>query len=572
MKTPRRTFLIGFILLGLLLPAACSPKSTDKTAGMGNTNGNIANMGFSVTDGDWIYFLHQEGEGSLYKMKKNGTEESQIIAGPAMFLNVVDGWIYYVDQKADSKVYRIRPDGTERTLVVDAAASYLISDGAMLYYISGKEADEKPERKIYRCKLDGTEPTLISATPAAQFNLVGEFIYYVGGEDRQVHRIKTDGTSDQVLGDAKPGGIIVQGDTIFYVNELEETRQLWSMKTDGTGAARLSEDQVTTFNVSGDWIWYAHPKDEMMSFEFKKMKLDGSEPALVNEDQPIILNIHGDLLAYLQMDFATFSIKEIFVNIDGSNRKEFTITKTGGEPQGSYDDIPMGETVKAEDLWIDVKSVYSSNLRQAMDPANDDPNLDEIGETTHLFVTFEVTNDRAEPVELYRRVGIIDSEGDNEMFIWTPLTDLTDRADLVRDTHYLAPSEYTESLVIPPGETRTIQASGAVNKRFEGDIRFGIFDPDQQPVAAIIVPVEPDRFVTPEEAERTAAKYVAQQTALVPLPLVRTALDGTSQVFFVFEYQVTPQEKAYLLVDRVQGTVYRGELKGEQIIPTEPAE
>lgn len=567
MKHRHGTRVMFALTLGLLLLMACSPKAEQKTAGMGNTNGNITNMGFSVTDGDWIYFLHQQEEGSLYKMKKNGTEESQIIAEPAMFLNVVDGWIYYV-HSTEAKVYRIKPDGTERTLVVDAPSSYLISDGTMLYYLSNAISNEKPEQKIYRCKLDGTEPVLICATPAAQFNLVGDVIYYIGGEDRQIHRIKTDGTGDQVLGATKPGSIIVMGETIFYLNDPQEAKELWSMKTDGTGAVRLSEDEMTTFNVSGDWIWYSHPKDEMMSLEFKKMKLDGSEATLVNEDQPIILNIHGDFLAYLQMDFTTFSIKETFVRVDGSQRKEFTITQAGGGPQEGYSIVQMGEPVKSDDLWIDVKSVYSSNLRLAMDPANDDPNLDEIG-NTHLFITFEVTNDSAEAVELYRRVGIIDSDDNSETYIWTGLTDLTDRLDIVETSNYLPQSEYQESLVIPPGETRTIQASGVMDKSISGGIPFGLFSRDQQPVAAINLSINPESFLTPEDARELAVSQISDRTALVPLPLVRAPLEGRDLVFYVFEYQVTPQEKIYLLVDREHGGLYRGELKDGQIIPKE---
>lgn len=88
--------ILSVLILVLLLFMACSPRAEENTAGMGNTNGNIANMGFSVTDGDWIYFLHQQGVGSLYKMKLDGTGDSPIIDEPGMFLNAVDGWIYYV--------------------------------------------------------------------------------------------------------------------------------------------------------------------------------------------------------------------------------------------------------------------------------------------------------------------------------------------------------------------------------------------------------------------------------------------------------------------------------------------
>lgn len=161
---------------------------------------------------------------------------------------------------------------------------------------------------------------------------------------------------------------IASGDRIFYTDSPEEG-QIWSMGIDGSGAARLSEDKVAAFNVSGDWIYYSHPKDEMMSIEFKKMKRDGSEASRVNEDRPVVINVHEDLLGYLQFDLATFSMSEVFVRTDGSGRKEFIMTPENSMPERPEDDpvnegeetFMKNEKVSGHGMTVTVDRVFTTN-------------------------------------------------------------------------------------------------------------------------------------------------------------------------------------------------------------------
>lgn len=133
MKRRCAMVLLMTLIFGLILPMGCASKAEETKAGLGNSNANITNMGMSVADGDWIYFLNAKEDGALYKMKKDGTEEARISKDKAVFLNFLDGYIYYCNGTEGSRIYRIKPDGTERNLVSDLPSLYLISDGPWLY-------------------------------------------------------------------------------------------------------------------------------------------------------------------------------------------------------------------------------------------------------------------------------------------------------------------------------------------------------------------------------------------------------------------------------------------------------
>lgn len=76
---------------------------------------------FVQEDGEWIYYLDDTDFGNLYKVKKDGTYQSQVSEIQAAEFLIVGDWVYYIKSKAifhgEGDLYRIRKDGTENQLL-----------------------------------------------------------------------------------------------------------------------------------------------------------------------------------------------------------------------------------------------------------------------------------------------------------------------------------------------------------------------------------------------------------------------------------------------------------------------
>lgn len=450
-------------------------------------------------------------------------------------------------------------------------------DREWIYTIGYSETDDPDTGgRLHRCKFDGSERTQLGEAAAAQFNLVDDTIFYIDAEDKSVHKMKTDGSEDASVGDVKAGTIIASGDRIFYTDSPEEG-QIWSMGIDGSGAARLSEDKVAAFNVSGDWIYYSHPKDEMMSIEFKKMKRDGSEASRVNEDRPVVINVHEDLLGYLQFDLATFSMSEVFVRTDGSGRKEFIMTPENSMPERPEDDpvnegeetFMKNEKVSGHGMTVTVDRVFTTNLN----PSDAHQKERFFGGANRidkfLYITFTVTNDGEEPLNMNDRVVIQgkNTEDGGEYILWLNLADVTDRMEEVREKEYLMDTDYEEYLVIQPKETRILQTSGIIMPDGSSPLTLSLFE--GYPYASMHI--EPDAeiaAVRPAEAMNILNTWLADSDLKVnPLKHRLTGKGTAMQLLYPFEVRDSEDKVVYYVVNGLTREIYTGEQSEDGVIP-----
>ena len=82
----------------------------------GNTQGNIVNCGYAAQDGDWIYYCSPNKK-YIYKIKKDGSGETQLNCENSSFINIYDNMIYYTD--SNCRIHRMRTDGKGKELFCD---------------------------------------------------------------------------------------------------------------------------------------------------------------------------------------------------------------------------------------------------------------------------------------------------------------------------------------------------------------------------------------------------------------------------------------------------------------------
>jgi hypothetical protein len=381
--------------------SACMPSSQPVTK-MGNSNANIVNGGMSITDGDWIYFWNNANEGHLYRMKTDGTQESEICEDTPYYMNLHEGWIYFVNGSDNRKIYRIKTDGTDRQLLNETSASNLIIYNGWMYFMDvTNPTDNENYARIFKAKLDGSEKEMISSTPAQNFNLDKAWIFFLSMKDNQLMKVRTNGSDEKKISDVPMMSFQISDNSGYYVDI--ENRFLWKMTLEGKNAIKLSDKKVMAFNAGSEWIFYTSIKDEL-SHEFEKMKNDGSESVKINDDAPLGINVVNDWLFYLNMEPENFIFTEVLMKSDGTNRKEY-IANNNFEPP-VIDRYQVEDEVEVAGLSVKVLNAYSTNLLENKELGSDTQLYDSVETTCCFFIRFIATNKDNVSINLQERLGL----------------------------------------------------------------------------------------------------------------------------------------------------------------------
>lgn len=257
--------------------------------GRGNSAGNIMNLGIVVEKDEWIYYLSDNDDGKLYKVKKDGSNRTKVSDDNGMYLNIVGDFLYYCNLSDDGKLYKIKIDGTERTKLSDDVAEQIIVDKYWIYYTNS--SDESIN--LYKIKTDGTSRTKLNSDITLNPNLENGYIYYVNALDSKIYKVKTDGSGRAKVSDEITGFISVDNGWIYYSNA--EDAKIYKIKTNGTGKVAMMGQSGMFLNVQNGWLYYTDLETEGHLY---KMNLAGTTKAAVISHGAVFYSIIGDNIYY----------------------------------------------------------------------------------------------------------------------------------------------------------------------------------------------------------------------------------------------------------------------------------
>ncbi len=230
----------------------------------GNTNGNAANMGLAVRQGEWIVFSDMADDAYL-KATKDGGRHCVVLmedladtyaclnligdrldyvsttygdvntlyineevamptwSGQTYCLQSVKGDLWFVDESGDGRIYRVNPQTGEETAV-----------GSHKAYVSG----------------------VTDAASYTTFSVDGEFVYYAAADDgNSLYRVNLANGEETRLTDTAVGMLIAEQGTVLYTLPKENGR-LYCLTADGR-VYPVTKEGVSTFNTDGTRLWYA---------------------------------------------------------------------------------------------------------------------------------------------------------------------------------------------------------------------------------------------------------------------------------------------------------------------------
>ncbi|WP_446897204.1 cell wall-binding repeat-containing protein [Clostridium sp. LBM24168] len=282
------------------------------------TNGqNINNQKEYMRNAKYSKLMILGGEGAIKESCANILNDKAVEI-PSTNENMSDymekgEWYYYQD--STGSIYKVKTDGTKTVLV------------------SKCEPSSDPTQKCYRWLLTVRDGWVYYK------DVWGDPKYMQSvGKNNELHRVKTDGTSDTVILSAEVinGGTII-GDWIYY-NDLDN---FYRIRLDGTDNA-LVEDNMDASNVvsDGSHIYYSNghytlnsssetDTTEPTKHSIYKCNLDGSdkEELITDVDRnPIIegYDVKTNVLYYYYQKVIGSSDEFLYsMNTDGSNSKLF---------------------------------------------------------------------------------------------------------------------------------------------------------------------------------------------------------------------------------------------------------
>jgi hypothetical protein len=290
----------------MLLSAAsvmsgCSIGAEQTVEGVGNTCGNIANLGAVAEKDGKLYYQNSDDGLKIYCSDKNGKNPVKVNDNTSYFINTVDDWIVYANADDDFHIYKVHYDGSENTKLNDAMSYYVSVVDNEIYY-----SDWSNDFKLTKMSLDGTDSTVISEDKAYYVNVYDGRVYYSDYSSyATVCSVDLNGDDKRELTNAGCLYVVADGDWIYFsatkTTEDSETKgagPLCRVKRDGSVTQMLVEGYCADINVYEDKVYYTDIEQKKIC----RANTDGTEQEVLADVDGMYLNAAYNKLYYLDYD------------------------------------------------------------------------------------------------------------------------------------------------------------------------------------------------------------------------------------------------------------------------------
>lgn len=279
-----------------------------------NKDGNMNNQGMVAMEDDWIYFINDAENYSIYKMRLDGTEMQEVCSDKTACLTVSEGWIYYCKEDSDNNVYKVRTDGSERTKLNSYHSNCLTVVGDWIYFRNFRYYS-----RMYRMKTDGTEVQRLTSNAAWGYFWHDNSIYHIESRSGEViYRadFNDEGAEVTKLNSSPSDYICIVDDWIYYVNRGQQN-YIYKMRLDGSENQRAFDVKARRMNYSDGWLYFTDADDNQRIY---RARTDGSEKTLVVDISLCIdINIAGNWM-FFRVEGST--VRQYMMNLDTSEVRE----------------------------------------------------------------------------------------------------------------------------------------------------------------------------------------------------------------------------------------------------------
>lgn len=267
-----------------------SPAYADDRHYYGNSFENISQGGLMVASGDWIYYSNVNTDSTIWRMKADESEKSQVFSNPAWHISIHNDWLYYRQlNKGYLRRYNLN-DGTDEILVNrDIYEPKVV--GNYIYY--GDASDDSYD--LYRINTDGENEVKITDGIVLYCCVTDKRIYYLDtAENRKGYSVDLDG-NDKQLWYAGRVGTIDYVDGVIYFTDAEQGG-LYSLNPYDGEITKISDFKMWSINIYNGEIYYADGKND--GALTKTSLANPNEKQVLSSDKCELINVCGGWVQY----------------------------------------------------------------------------------------------------------------------------------------------------------------------------------------------------------------------------------------------------------------------------------
>ncbi len=283
-------FVLSAIIVALGVARYILTRVPDNPAGtVGNTPGNLYNLGMVCEYDGKVYFHNYNDKGTLYRMNPNETEVKKVIDESVAYINAAGNYLYYYQNHDNNEgadlsflsrnlgIYRSTLAGKGTVCLQKApVTSVVLIDNDVFY----QYFDDIYALTLYKKHIDNSKEIQLTNEPVYPVCAANSTIYYAGQKNDHnlyAYDIKTD--TSRKLFDCNISNPVVSGGYVYYMNN-EENFTLCRRSLNGGDEEVLTDDRVDCFNVvNNTWIYYQ--KNSRTEPALKRMSLDGGNNEII---------------------------------------------------------------------------------------------------------------------------------------------------------------------------------------------------------------------------------------------------------------------------------------------------
>lgn len=249
---------------------------------VGNTAGNLLNGGLCCEQGEWVYYVNSQDGSALYKMRRDGSEQTKLSDFSVGSINVLGEQVFVQRTDARAKIGVMQIDGSPLREIQFQSYSLCATQSGL---ISGNGPDESCIGKLgndYRSRC-----YLFEEYSASAISVHSGRVYFINqSDDNRLYSMDENGGGLSTETDVSVTAYGFDGDTLLYCcggvlyregsalalygavgtfnvregkvyyTDLDNGERLCRMNADGGSPQVISDRAVSEVCLSGGWIFY----------------------------------------------------------------------------------------------------------------------------------------------------------------------------------------------------------------------------------------------------------------------------------------------------------------------------
>ena len=290
--------LFVLVIIMAILLAIYNTHHVDIAPGtVGNTAGNLNNLGLFCESNGVVYFSNSYDDGTLYQMTPDQKEVKKLYNLEASYINAAGGFVVFHGKSIGQAsglgsvlskpgLYLINPKRAKLKGLTNDATQSLIVVGNDVFYQHYNQSAGATLAKVSLKNYEKEEVLDYFINPASSYN--GK-IYFSGNYED--HHLYTLDCLTYEVNDIWAGDIynpICDGNYVYFMDVFNNYRLCRYNMSDNTIEV-ITNDRIDTYNYYNGIIYYQ--KNSQTAPELKRINADGSGEEVIMEGNYTAINI-----------------------------------------------------------------------------------------------------------------------------------------------------------------------------------------------------------------------------------------------------------------------------------------